>query len=129
MVATIFGFLALAGQQEVADVSDGSPWRFIMPAIVVSCLFLPIVLLDNMRFSNRLAGPLLRLRKSLKKLADGDDVSDLHFRPGDYLIESSSHFNQINSRMKQLEKLKLDQVENDRGRRLNRKLSSAGCPE
>ena len=129
MVATIFGFLALAGQSEVGDVVDGSPWRFIVPAIVASCVLLPIVLLDMMRFSNRFAGPLLRFRKSLQKLADGEDVSELHFRPTDYLKDLSSHFNAINSRLKQLEKLNIDRVDENRPGLLKKQLSSAGCSE
>ena len=129
LVATIIGFLTLAGQSDVGDVVDGSPWRFIVPAIVASCMFLPIVLLDIMRFSNRFAGPLLRLRKSLQMLADGEDVSELHFRPNDYLKDLSSHFNAINSRLKQLEKLNKDQVDENRPALRKKQLSSAGCSE
>lgn len=126
LVATILGFLALEGQPRVGE---GSPWSFIVPAIVASSLLLPIVLLDIMRFSNRFAGPLVRLRKSMQMLAEGKSVTELHFRPGDYLNELSTQFNEIRARIEHLEKLESDRSNEDHNNCLNRQFTTVGRSE
>ena len=69
LVATMLGFLALEAQADLQPY-DGtaSPWRFIMPAIVGSSVFLPLVLLDNLRMSNRIAQTLSRFRSKVNQL-------------------------------------------------------------
>ena len=71
LVATMLGFLALEAQADLQPY-DGtaSPWRFIMPAIVGSSVFLPLVLLDNLRMSNRIARSLSRFRNTLNQLCE-----------------------------------------------------------
>tara|TARA_B110000495_G_scaffold88448_1_gene76282 strand:- start:3844 stop:4269 length:426 start_codon:yes stop_codon:yes gene_type:complete len=71
LVATMLGFLALEAQADLSPY-DGtaSPWRFIMPAIVGSSVFLPLVLLDNLRMSNRIARSLNRIRSSFVQLRE-----------------------------------------------------------
>lgn len=41
-----------------------------MPAIVGSSVFLPLVLLDNLRMSNRIARSLSRFRNTLNQLCE-----------------------------------------------------------
>jgi len=71
LVATMLGFLALEAQADLHPY-DGtaSPWRFIMPAVVGSSVFLPLVLLDNLRMSNRIAQTLNRFRNTLNQLCE-----------------------------------------------------------
>lgn len=129
MVVTILGFLTLAGQSEVGVAVDDSPWRFISPAIVASFLFLPLLLLDNLRFTNRFAGPIYRFRKDFQKLADGEDVSRLDFRKGDYFSDLSKNFNAIQSRLKQAEELNRELQRVDRVDPLKYQLTSTGWTE
>ena len=71
LVATMLGFLALEAQADLHPY-DGtaSPGRFIMPAVVGSSVFLPLVLLDNLRMSNRIAQTLNLFRNTLNQLCE-----------------------------------------------------------
>ena len=95
MVTTILGFLMLEGTDPTVASAAPSPWRFIIPALVSSTAILPIALLDMLIFTNRFTGPLLRFRKHLQSLAEGQSVSALHFRPGDLLSDLGDHINEI----------------------------------
>jgi hypothetical protein len=71
LVATMLGFLALEAQADLHPYDgSASPWRFIMPAIVGSSVFLPLVLLDNLRMSNRIARSFERFRNTLNQLCE-----------------------------------------------------------
>ena len=75
-------------------------WKQIGPALLASLFFLPLFLVDVLVTSNKFAGPLLRLRRSLKVLADGDTLTeDLRFRPGDFLTELADDLNGVNRRL------------------------------
>ncbi len=63
------------------------------PGILASFLLLPIVLWDFLRVSNRFAGPMVRVRWTLQKIAEGEDVQPLSFREGDFWHEFSEDFN------------------------------------
>ncbi len=127
MIATIIGFIALAGDPDVGAANDGSPWRFIVPGIVASSLFLPIVLLDCLKYSNKFAGPLLRLQKSMKMLAERKTVSPLCFRPGDYLINLATQFNEIRSHVEWLEESQSDTSAEVYGSSFDDQMSSWNC--
>lgn len=76
--------------------SDGAVvGRYLMPAFVVSTLILPMVLLDVLFFSNKFAGPILVLRRSMKRLANEGKANEMKLRPGDYLDDVSESFNKI----------------------------------
>jgi hypothetical protein len=59
-------------------------WFFNGPAIVASLLLLPLVVVDIVRWSNRFAGPMLRLRRSMRALARGESVKPIEFRGNDF---------------------------------------------
>ncbi len=63
------------------------------PGILASFLLLPIVLWDCLRVSNRFAGPIVRVRRTLQKIAEGEDVKPLSFRDGDFWQEFTDDFN------------------------------------
>jgi hypothetical protein len=75
------------------------PWQIIRQGVAISALLLPVALIDMLVFSNRFAGPLLRLRRGLKQLARGDEVSPIHFRKRDLLQDLSGDFNLVLERM------------------------------
>ncbi len=68
------------------------PWDYhfqrIWPMVAsqaVALLFLcPTFILSSLKLSNRFVGPIHRLRKQLRQVAAGDDVTTLHFRNNDY---------------------------------------------
>ncbi len=63
------------------------------PALAATLLLLPIVLLDCIRLSNRFVGPIFRVRRAVKQLANGEDIPPLKFRQGDFWYEFAQDFN------------------------------------
>ena len=74
-------------------------WFRYGPALVASFLLLPMVVVDIIRLSNRFAGPLLRLRRSMRALARGEHVEPIHFREGDFWQEFADEFNALLARV------------------------------
>jgi nitrogen fixation/metabolism regulation signal transduction histidine kinase len=69
------------------------------PALVASCILLPLVIVDLLRVSNRFVGPLVRLRKAMRAAARGEHVEPLSFREGDFWLELAQEFNVMLARM------------------------------
>ena len=70
--------------------------------ILASLLLVPIVAYDVLVFSNRFAGPLYRMRRSLRALGAGESVDPIHFREQDFLQELAEEFNAVADRIEQL---------------------------
>ena len=47
-------------------------WFYYEPALIASALLLPLVVMDVLRFTNQMVGPLLRVRRSMRALARGE---------------------------------------------------------
>lgn len=81
-------------------------------ALLASLVVLPVILYDLARMSNRFAGPMYRLKQTMKRAADGERVNSVHFRDGDYWQEFADAFNELNDRLqyqeKQIDKLELE---------------------
>jgi signal transduction histidine kinase len=78
-------------------------WSLILPTAAVSLLLLPIVVLDVLRLTNRFAGPVFRLRRAMRDLAEGKTVEEIRFRKGDFWLEFASDFNAVAARLRQAE--------------------------
>jgi nitrogen fixation/metabolism regulation signal transduction histidine kinase len=85
-------------------------WAHAGPALLSSLLLLPIVVVDAIRLSNRFAGPVLRLRRGMKQLADGQSVSPIHFRDGDFWCDFALDFNRVASRVQAAAERELDEA-------------------
>ena len=70
-------------------------WTLHGPAAVASLLVLPAVIFDLLRVSNRFAGPMFRLRRSLHDLAQDKPVLAVRFRQGDFWQEFAEDFNTV----------------------------------
>ncbi|MDG2219817.1 MAG: hypothetical protein P8L85_00440 [Rubripirellula sp.] len=96
---------------EVGNEPFSSVWRSAIlsqiPVIGVMLVMMPLFLRDTMKLSNRFAGPMFRLRTSLRGLATGHPRSPIKFREEDFWQEAASDFNQV---LEQVERL---QAEND----------------
>lgn len=68
------------------------------PALITSVLLLPLLLFDCVRFSNRFAGPMHRLRREFARLADTGEADRLHFREGDFWKDLADQYNRIAER-------------------------------
>lgn len=82
-------------------------WPFVRTyGIFFTCLILmtPLVVWDILKLSNRFAGPFFRLRREMRRLADGEPVAPLDFRDGDFWDDVAPAFNAIVHRIETLER-------------------------
>lgn len=77
--------------------------RAQLPMVAVMLVLLPVFVHDTMKLSNRFAGPMFRLRSSIKALADGTPSREIAFRDGDFWQETAVDFNRLRNRVEQLE--------------------------
>lgn len=73
----------------------------LLPLVLAFGVTLPIAVLQLLRFTHRFAGPVVRLRRMMKDLADGQDVPTLKFRPNDYWLDLADEYNRIASALKE----------------------------
>ena len=73
-------------------------WGYFGPALFGSILLLPLVLMDCLRLSNRFAGPMVRLRVAMHRLANGEPVKPVKLRDGDFWCEFAEDFNRVLAR-------------------------------
>ncbi len=74
-------------------------WFHYGAALVASLILLPMVIVDIIRVTNRFAGPMLRLRRSMRALARGEHVEPIRFREGDFWKEFADEFNAVVARV------------------------------
>lgn len=73
-------------------------WFQLGPALIASIILLPLVIYDIVKISHRFTGPLLRLRRSMRALAAGEQVKPIHFRQGDFWQDLAEDFNAVAAR-------------------------------
>ncbi|MEL7496506.1 MAG: hypothetical protein AAFN77_02780 [Planctomycetota bacterium] len=83
---------------------------YFAPGIVASILLLPLFIYDMLRATNRIAGPIYRLRGQMAKLRSGEQVGKLKFRDGDAFQELADDFNELVAYVESMR----DQDESDR---------------
>ncbi len=90
LLISIIGTIAL-----FSFISNGeaSATNMILPIVIVSGLVLPLVMFDAVAFSNRFAGPIVRLTREIREIANGKRDGQLVFRPGDFYTELEKAFN------------------------------------
>lgn len=71
-------------------------------------LLAPIILYDLIRVTNRLAGPIFRLRRELGRLAEGRPSQPLVLREDDYWSEVAESFNQLRREVLRLRRSPLE---------------------
>lgn len=75
--------------------SLASAIRGHVPILVVMFFLMPVFLRDTLKMSNRFAGPMYRLRTALAKMSQGESVSAINFRTGDFWQEVATDFNTV----------------------------------
>jgi hypothetical protein len=88
----------IAPHSDLGDVTRGMFSRY-SPVLFASLLLLPVVMLDVLRTTNRMAGPVARLRKSLCDLAEGRPVQPLNFRAHDFWHDMAANLNRAAARV------------------------------
>lgn len=74
-------------------------WLRYGPVSLTVIVLGPIFLHDLCKVTNRIAGPILRLRKAMRELADGQDVAPIEFREGDFWQDLAVEFNRVLERV------------------------------
>jgi len=68
-------------------------------SIAVLIALLPWFIHDSLKLSNRFAGPMVRLRKSILELTSQDETAPISFRAGDFWQDIATDFNQLRMRV------------------------------
>lgn len=93
------------------SVEAANLWMNYMKVASLSLLALPLVLFDSLIFSNKFCGPIYRLRKTVKDLADGKSVSPVELRPGDAYPDLGEHLNRLIARLESADQPKDEEPE------------------
>lgn len=89
--------LALSFSENLASMGE----QFGILGLVVTVVS-PVFIYDSIKLSNRFVGPMISFRRSLNRLASGDQVDELHFRQHDFWRELTTDFNRISAELKEL---------------------------
>ncbi|MBI3839635.1 MAG: hypothetical protein HY288_17070 [Planctomycetia bacterium] len=79
-------------------------WAKHGSVVIASLIMLPIFLVDTVVVTNRFAGPLYRLRASIRALTAGERVEPLKFRDRDFWREVADEFNLLAVHVEQLKR-------------------------
>jgi hypothetical protein len=70
-----------------------SIWPLAASVYVSLLLLLPMFILDSFKLSNRFAGPIGRVRRALRDIAEGKPYKPLDLRQGDFWPEIAQELN------------------------------------
>jgi hypothetical protein len=95
----VFSSCRLESFSANVPTSEPAPWQIIRHGMIVSSFLLPVAVVDMILFSNRFAGPILRLRQGLQGLAKGREGRPIRFRSGDLCQDLGHDFNLVLERV------------------------------
>ncbi len=72
-----------------------SLWAQYGAFVIASVMILPVLLADTILTSNRFAGPLYRVRRSMRALAAGEKVQPVQLRKKDLWPDVAEEFNAV----------------------------------
>jgi len=101
VTATTLGMVSFLVENDYGAVTQY--WFYMKLVLVASLLLLPIVLYDLGVVTNRMIGPINRLRREMRRLGEGQRVEPLEFREGDYWRQFAEEFNVVARRVAYLE--------------------------
>lgn len=93
-------WIIFSKQPESSSELFAQLWLNCGPALLGSVLLLPLVLLDCLRLSDRFAGPMVRMQRVMRELAEGRSPDAIKLRPGDYWTEFADDFNVVMERLR-----------------------------
>lgn len=73
------------------------------PFVLAVLALAPIFIYDMGKLTNRFAGPMLRIRRAMKDLAEGREVAPIKFRDRDFWQELAFDFNRVVERLEAAE--------------------------
>ena len=63
--------------------------------VITFVTLLPYFVFDALRLTNRFAGPMVRLRRTIRAAANGEQVEPIRFRDGDYWQDIAEDFSKM----------------------------------
>lgn len=97
-------FRSMSGPAKIFYEHFDELWAQYQLPFIATVFLLPLVLLDIAKLSNRFVGPMVRLRRALREMANGEPIRLIHFRAGDYWSEVADEFNAVATRVQLMEK-------------------------
>jgi len=85
-----------------ANAFSNMVWRHAPTAFALVVLA-PVFFWDLCKLTNRFAGPMVRLRRAMRELAEGGDVEPIRFRKGDFWQDFAEDFNRAAQRVREAE--------------------------
>jgi hypothetical protein len=70
------------------------------PVLLTLIAMAPFVFYDALKLTNRFAGPIYRLRQQLQRFENGEDVSRIKFRDGDFWPDLAVQVNALLERVR-----------------------------
>ena len=74
-------------------------WWTHGPFLLVMFFMLPVFIVDTIKLSHRFAGPIYRLRNTIRSLAQGEQFKPVQFREMDFWQGLAEDFNQMVERI------------------------------
>ncbi|MEQ8208896.1 MAG: hypothetical protein RH917_03620 [Lacipirellulaceae bacterium] len=74
-------------------------WWTQGPFIMVMVFMMPVFVVDTIKISHRFAGPIYRLRQTIKEIAETGEVKVLKFRDFDFWQGLADDFNKMTSKL------------------------------
>lgn len=74
-------------------------WWTHGPLLLVLICMVPVFVLDTIKLSHRFVGPIYRLRKTIRSIAEGKPTPPLKFRDSDFWRSVADDFNQMTDRL------------------------------
>ena len=99
MALMLFVWQILSSPAEPFLLQLTAMWHQYGPVAIASLFLLPILIIDIVGLSNRFAGPIYRLRRSMRQLADGEPVAPVKFRDNDFWTDFAGDFNRLLARI------------------------------
>jgi hypothetical protein len=94
---------AVVGPSQIFASRVETTWFKYAPAILFVAALTPIMAFDFLRLSNRFAGPMIRLRRAMRDLGQGERVEPVVLRRNDFWRDFSDEFNSVVLRIRKLE--------------------------
>ena len=69
--------------------------HYLTPYLIASVALFPMIVVSTIRFSNRFVGPIVRVRRVLKDLAEDQHPPAVRFRDGDYWCDIAGDLNAV----------------------------------
>jgi hypothetical protein len=80
-------------------------WWTHGPFLLVMVFMLPVFIVDTIKLSHRFAGPIYRMRQTIRSLAKGGAYTPMKFRELDFWQGMAEDFNQMVERLTSEKKL------------------------